>query len=116
MEIKDYKFKVGDEVITIKGVRGFIDRICECSECQRRGFYEPVWSYHEGNELSGEWYEDYISATDAILGFPGYYKIGEYRFHDFDKAYILSQMASHEKEYQRLRKQFKLIEELESKE
>ena len=107
-EIKGYKFKVGDEVVTIEGVKGKITDICTCEKCEERGFYEPIWvdDYH---------YTHYITKCEAELGFYKYYKIGEYLFNDFDKASVLSEMASYERELQILRKQLKVIDEFENR-
>ena len=44
----EYKFNVGDEVITIDGHRGEIIDICECERCQARGFCEPMWENETG--------------------------------------------------------------------
>ena len=41
MNIKDYKFNVGDEVITTDGQHGKIVEICNCESCRSRGFLEP---------------------------------------------------------------------------
>lgn len=110
MNIKDYDFNVGDEVITIEGARGKITAVCDCSSCQERGFYEPFWK-----DENDRW-ERCISIWDAKCGFNAYYKIGKYRFNDFDKSEVLRDMASCESELRRLKKQLKTIEELESEE
>lgn len=109
MNIKDYKFHVGDEVITTEGEKGVIISICECSRCQERGFNEPTWI------AEGDSSERYITIGDAICGFHGFYQIGKYKFHDFDKAEVLGTMAFYEKELKRLKKQLKTIEEIENK-
>lgn len=109
MEIKDYKFKVGDDVITTDGIRGKIVDICTCSQCFERGFYEPTWIAEDDNEPK------YITVGTAICGFREYYKIGEYKFNDFDKSEVLGMMSWYEKELKKLRKQLKVIEEIESK-
>lgn len=110
MDIKDYKFNVGDEVITIDGRRGKIVDICTCSQCVERGFYEPTWI--ADNDSS----KDYITIGTAICGFPGYYQIGEYRFNDLDKSKVLHDIASYENELKRLRNQLKVIEDIEGAE
>ena len=106
MDIKDYRFKVGDEVITTEGVRGEITDICKCSSCQRRGFYEPTWVDDDG-------YYEYITKWDAECSFKGYYKIGDYYFEHFDKGKVLRAIADYEDGLKKLKKQLKLIEELE---
>ena len=104
----DYNFKVGDEVITTEGVRGIMSDICTCSRCYNRGFFEPTWI-----DDSGDY--NYITLFDKECGFHGYYKIGEYKFHNFDKNEVLREMTSHERELKKLRGQLKLIEEIEAK-
>ena len=108
VNIKDYEFNVGDEVITTEGVRGKITRICTCDRCERRGFYEPFWIIEDDD------WEKCIDIYDAESGFSSFYKIGKYRFNDFDKGNVLQEMASCEHELKRLRKQLRIIEELES--
>ena len=108
MNIKDYEFHVGDEVITTEGVRGKITNICTCSMCEERGFYEPSWIAEDGK------YEHCIDIYDAKSGFSSFYKIGKYRFSDFNKGEILREMASYEDGLKQLRKQLKAIEELEN--
>lgn len=107
MNIKDYEFHVGDEVITTEGVRGKITSICTCDMCINRGFHEPFWTAEDDR------WEHCIDKFTAECGFNGYYKIGKYRFNDFDKGEVLQSMAYCEKELKRLRKQWRLIEELE---
>lgn len=107
MDIKDYKFKIGDDVITTDGVRGKIVDICDCSQCAGRGFYEPVWIAENDNN------KEYITIGTAICGFPRYYQIGEYHFNDFDKSEVLHDIAGYEKELKRLRNQLEVIEEIE---
>ena len=81
MDIKDYKFKVGDEVIGVLGERGVIKEICDCDKCKERGFNELI----VGND---DWVE-YVTKADAEGGFKDYYRIGEYRFNDFDRDAVL---------------------------
>lgn len=99
----NYKFNVGDEVITTDGIKGKIVRICNCIECHKRGFYEPIWV----NDETGE--EDYISDTDAVLGFRNYYKIGKYRFSNFDRQSVLDSIEQHKKEIEKLERQLKVM-------
>lgn len=113
MDIKDYKFEIGDKVITTEGEVGRITKICKCEECEKRGFYEPIWT------IDGSDYEEYITIWQAKSGFKGFYQIGKYRFNDFDKSYILQQMASCleqmancEKELKQLKEKLEFIEGL----
>jgi hypothetical protein len=108
MNIKDYEFHVGDEVITTEGEVGKIVGICDCSECEKRGFYEPFWVCEDD-----EW-SHCITCFIAENWFNGFYKIGKYRFNDFDKGDVLRNMADCEDELKRLRKQLKVIEEYEN--
>jgi hypothetical protein len=108
MNIKDYIFEIGDIVITTEGEKGAIINICKCDRCVERGFYEPTWI------MEGDSNEKYITIGDAICGFNRFYQIGKYRFNDFDKSEVLQNMAYYEKELKQLRKQWKLIEELEN--
>lgn len=110
MNIKDYEFHVGDEVITTEGIRGKITKICTCDRCQERGFYEPFW--RSENE---EW-EHCIDKFTAEIGFNGFYKIGKYKFNDFDKAEVYRNIAFCEEELRRYKKQLKTIEEIEGRE
>ena len=107
MNIKDYEFHIGDDVITTEGIRGKITNICTCQRCESRGFYEPFWTSKDND------YEHCIVKDIAEMNFSGFYKIGKYRFNDFDKGEVLQSMAYHEKELKQLKKQWRLIEELE---
>lgn len=108
MKINEYKFNVGDEVITVEGKRGTIVDICECERCQLRGFYEPTWVDDDGNT-------SYITGYDAKHDFDGYYKIGKYHFNkNLRKDKVEERIAHYEKTLVGLRKQLKLIEELEN--
>ena len=109
MNVKNYHFEIGDEVITTRGEIGKIIDICKCEECTKRGFFEPIW-VKDGNE-----YQKYIDIYDAKDNFSRFYKIGKYRFNDFDKAEVLESIDICESELKQLRKQLKLIEELEIK-
>lgn len=104
----DYKFNVGDKVITTDGRVGEIVDICDCEACRRRGYLEPTWVVY------GDLDPNYITITDAQLDFHTFYKIGDYRFADFEKGEVLRDMAYHEDELKKLRKQLRTIEEIEN--
>lgn len=76
----EYKFKIGDEVITSYGETGKIIDICECDMCAERGFYELVVKYDD--------YTDWITVSEAKNGFENYYKIGGYTFGNKDLSKI----------------------------
>ena len=107
--LQDYKFNIGDEVITTDGMRGTITDICECDRCKDRGFCEPVWVDECGNE-------NFITDYSIAAGAPGYYKIGAYRFREFDKESVLMDIEFYEAELARHKKHLQFIEEYESKE
>lgn len=107
MDIKDYKFNVGDEVITIYGEKGKIVDICECEQCQDRGFCEPVWV----EDIDDTQYEHYISNFEAKNGFRDYFKIGKYRFNSFNKDHVLKQISYHEDGIKKYKEGLKVIEE-----
>lgn len=107
MDIKDYKFNVGDKVVTIDGVVGKITSICDCDHCTERGFFEPFWVDDDGRSRN-------IGNYEAKRGFREYHQIGEYYFHEFDRSVVLSDIAAYEKELKRLKKQLRTIELLET--
>ena len=108
MNISDYKFNIGDEVVTIEGERGTITCICDCQFCFDRGFFEPIWTIENGGR------EDYITISQALNGFENFYKIGSYRFNDFDKVSNYADLAYYENEIKKLKHQLRVIEEVES--
>lgn len=110
MKLSDYKFNIGDEVITTDGIKGKIVGICTCGECEKRGFYEPIWRSEDAG------YDKYITCWTAESGFAGFYSIGDYRFNEFDKGDVLREMADYEDTLKQLRKQLKVIEEIEANE
>lgn len=110
MNIEDYKFNIGDDVITTEGIRGTIVDICDCQNCFDRGFFEPIWTVNNSDK------SDYITFSQAVNGFLDFYKIGNYRFNDFDKASIYRDLAYYETEIKKLRNQLRVIDEVESSE
>lgn len=107
MDIKDYKFNVGDKVITTKGETGRIVHICTCDNCKSRGFNEVFWV----NDY--DLYEDDITRYQAENGFKGYYQIGNYYFNDLEKEKVLTSIDKCEDDLRQLRKQLGIIEILE---
>lgn len=89
MKISEYVFNVGDEVITIEGVRGEITDICKCVRCVDRGFFEPIWE--DENCI-----EDYITRYEAEHNFSGYHKICNYYFNHLNRQHIEQDIAYHE--------------------
>lgn len=108
MNPNEYKFEIGDKVVTIYGEVGRITEICTCLACVRRGFDELTWE----NEDTGD--ENYITIWDAVSGFDDYRQIGKYKFNNaFDKAAVLNDAKYHEERLAQLQKQLKHIEEME---
>ena len=106
MNVSEYEFNVGDEVITIDGERGRIVDICNCEECRKRGFLEPVW---ENEDETEEW----ITYGEAKCGFKNFYKIGKYYFSPPDRDIVERAIGKYEFILARLRKHLDLIDELE---
>ena len=107
--LNNYIFNVGDEVITIDGIRGTITYICDCELCRDRGFLEPEWRDDEGDD-------NYITDHEADRGFPSYYKIGNYRFNSFDRNLAANRVVMCMEHLSNLKKRLALIDELETKE
>lgn len=107
--MKNYDFNIGDKVISIEGEVGEIVDICMCEECEKRGFYEPIWVMDRENN-SKDYYERYIPFYQAQTGFPGFYQIGKYHFNDFDKDEVLREIKYHENRLEQLKQQLKVIE------
>lgn len=105
MNISDYVFNIGDEVITEDCDRGKIVRICDCEFCKERGFYELTYE----NE-HGDWF--YVTKYDAESGFDGYYKIGNYMFGNLRKDRIERDILHHKEILAQLEKQLRLYNEL----
>ena len=71
--MNEYKFNIGDEVITADGWCGEIISFCDCSRCKERGFFEPIVEWQDG---SVDWIPDLVCHNN----FSNYYKIGDYVF------------------------------------
>ena len=111
MNFSDYKFEVGDKVITIFGETGKICGFCTCDRCAERGYFEPMWVRDDGPYTE---YTEYISVYQAENGFNNFYRIGKYRFNDFDKDLLTDRITSYEEVLTRLKKQLANIEEIEN--
>lgn len=109
MSISDCVFNVGDEVITIHGERGKITEICHCDLCRERGFFEPTWKDEYGNT-------SYVSIYDATEGLPDYYRIGKYRFNEFDRGYVEVCIKRIEENLDYARKRLAFMDEVEKRE
>ena len=109
MKPNDYKFEIGDKVITVYGEVGRIVDICKCDSCIKRGFREPIWL----EDLSGD--RHYITNYMADTGFDEFYQIGEYRFDNpFAKSLVGQAIAHHERMLARYQEGLRVIEELEA--
>lgn len=75
----NYEFHVGDYVETTDGEVGYIVDICNCPDCEDRGFYEPLWRKFNSNDT------DYITCHEYFNGFKGYKRIGKYDFMEQNK-------------------------------
>lgn len=95
-----YNFQVGESVIDIYGRKGIITDICNCSECNHRGFYEFVvkWNY-KPNE------EDWITDYDEKNGFPRLHKVGKRIFNSLDLEGASNAMREIEKQISELQEQ-----------
>ena len=108
MKVNNYEFEMGDEVITIFGQKGKIIHICDCEECRKRGFCEPVWRMDVGNPR-----HNYITISDAEQGFNRFFKIGKYHFNDFAKDTLFGEIRRHEREIEDLKKRLEFIDSVE---
>lgn len=104
----DYKFEIGDRVVTTMGETGTIVDICTCSECRARGFNELIWENDDGSGY------DYITKYDMRCDFNRFYKIGKYRFNNqFSKDIVTERIYYLEKELELSRRRLQVIEEME---
>ena len=74
---KERTFNLGDLVINSGGRIGRITHICTCSNCKKRGFFEPSAELYDIDETT-----DYISCYTFKDNFRSYYKIGNEVFGD----------------------------------
>lgn len=82
INLMEYDFKVGDQVITDIGEIGYIESICKCEKCKNRGFYEPSVVTQIGSDRI------YITDTDKASGFSSFYRIGKYTFGNLDRDFL----------------------------
>lgn len=87
IDLLEYTFKVGDEVITSTGEVGIIEDICTCERCKKRGFYEPRVKTQYGHDI-------YITDTDKNNGFVNFYKIGNHKFGNLDEEYVVDSIKN----------------------
>lgn len=107
MKANDYNFKVGDKVITVYGEVGQIVDICQCENCEKRGFYEPIWMEDGFDE------RHYITSYMADVNFDEFRQIGKYRFeHPFAKDLVKRAVEHHKKMMARYKKCLSVIEEM----
>ena len=91
-------FKVGDEVITSTGKIGKITNICNCDQCEERGFYEPTVETEIGDVI-------YITDNDKRVNFRSFYKIGDHIYGNIDEDVLLDQIESANQQLVELREQ-----------
>lgn len=113
MNISKYEFNIGDEVITIHGVRGKIIDICHCKECQKRGFFELIWEIDDETCSDVAVKTDYITNIEAENNFVHFHRIGKYQFNDIDKSDVLYAIGYFEKQMHSMKERLKFIESLE---
>jgi hypothetical protein len=89
-------FKVGDEVITSTGKVGKITSICDCENCEERGFYEPTVETEDGDRI-------YLTNNDKRVNFRSFYKIGDQVFGNIDKDVLLDDIKSTQQQLTELR-------------
>jgi hypothetical protein len=103
----EYKFAVGDRVITASGRKGTIVNVCSCKYCQERGFLEPEVKYDDSD------YRDYIMLCDLENHFKSFYSIGDYIFGNlipYEELEMQAQRKKQELEY--LNQQINTIKQL----
>lgn len=108
MNFKDYKFEIGDTVITTLGEIGKIVGICKCERCAERGYFEPEWLRFDGDHI------EYITIYEAEFGFKQFYQIGKYRFSEFEKDNLVQLIREETEKLSHLHKQLSVIEEIEN--
>ena len=67
--MEEIKIKVGDKIITKRGLVGKVEYVCDCEECNARGFNEPFVVWEDGSA-------DYITVNQFNNNFKNFYLIG----------------------------------------
>lgn len=50
MKHEEIKFSIGIYIEDVYGNKGYVKDFCTCTECQKRGFFEPIVEYAYGEE------------------------------------------------------------------
>lgn len=103
IELLQYRFKIGDQVITSAGEVGTIKDICTCEKCKERGFFEPRIETEIGN------WSIWITNTDKEDGFKSFYKIGDHIFGNIDEQDVLDNIEYKKDSIRDLQKQVKTL-------
>jgi hypothetical protein len=101
MKIGDYDFRVGDEVVTTRGIRGTITEILDNPDIPSHNHYIE-WR-DEFNDLN------YIMCS---YGEPDIYRIGKHRFNPLDPRPLLAEITVAEKHLESLNTRLKFVEGL----
>lgn len=96
LNLLEFTFKVGDEVVTSTGKIGIITDICTCDRCKERGFYEPVVETKVGNGTI------YITDNDKRANFRSFYKIGDRVFGNLDEDDLLDSIERNQAQIREL--------------
>lgn len=108
VQLGEYEFCLGDTVITTDGIVGKIIGFCDCDECRKRGFLEPLWEDEES--------EQFITIHSIKNGLRGFHRIGKHLLRPFDKDWIESEIEKLNAEASRLRRQLATINAIEAEE
>ena len=93
------EIKIGDEIITSTGRRGFVDSICDCERCAERGFYEPTIRTASGDII-------YMTDSDKKNGFRDFYQIGSHILGNLHVESAEDDYKWYLKEYEDAKKKF----------
>lgn len=110
--MENIEFHEGDFVQRKDGEIGYVKTVCHCIECKRRGFFEPVISYLNGEEEDISIFsvpsipQNYIqigkhifneSVRKNVKKYPKYSLIGKITYKDVDPDIIAAAMSDIEK-------------------